>query len=88
MQSKPTEDLCVVESGETMTHTSPRLRESLSTKREGLHLFLSIPDTPRIFSLFLTNIGDAQASPCQEISHVYKGEQIFLFLKNHQGEIL
>jgi hypothetical protein len=81
MQSKPAEDLCVVESGETMTHTSPRLKRITLGKREGLYLFLDTPGTPRIFSLFLTNIGDAQASPCQEIPHVYKEGQTSPFLE-------
>jgi hypothetical protein len=45
MQSKPAEDLCVVESGETMTHTSPRLRESPSAKEKD-YTYFWIPQAP------------------------------------------
>jgi hypothetical protein len=88
MQSKPTEDLCVVESEETMTHTFSSTKR-ITLDKEKDYTYFRVPQTSsQIFSLFLTNIEDAQASSCQETSHVYKEEQIFLFLKNHQEEIL
>jgi hypothetical protein len=88
MQNESAEDLCVVESEETMTHTFPRLKRITLDKEED-YTYFRVPQTPpKSFHYFLTNIGDAQASPRQETSYVYKEEQIFLFLKNHQGETL
>jgi hypothetical protein len=45
MQSKPAEDLCVVESGETMTHTFSRLRE-LPSAEERNYTYFRVPQAP------------------------------------------
>jgi hypothetical protein len=59
----------------------PSTKRIILGKREELHLFLGTSGTPRIFSFFLTNIENAQASSDQETSYVYKEEQISPFLK-------
>jgi hypothetical protein len=53
MQSKPAEDLCVVESGEPMTHTYPRLRESLSAKEKNYTYFWVLQTPLESFHYFL-----------------------------------